>query len=98
MFLLFLVQLLLGGEGEGEGEEEEEEEENQERAAVSQCKSWFYWCSLLLMACSNQSYFMLISHQEQYLEILHIAVLSLLILHCQFKIYVNPKSRYNFDN
>jgi len=54
MFPLFLVQVLLGGEGEGEeeeeGEGEGEEEENQERAAVSQCKSWFYWCSLLLVA------------------------------------------------
>ena len=60
MFPLFLVQVLLGGEGEEEEEEEEEEEgegegegeeaENQERAAVSQCKSWFYWCSLLLVA------------------------------------------------
>jgi hypothetical protein len=36
MFLLFLGQLLLGGE------REEEEEENQERIAVSQCKSWLY--------------------------------------------------------
>jgi hypothetical protein len=42
MFLLFLVQLLLGGEGKEEGEEEEEE--NQERAIVSQCNSWLYWC------------------------------------------------------
>jgi len=50
MFPLFLVQVLLGGEGEEEGEGEGEEEENQERAAVSQCKSWFYWCSLLLVA------------------------------------------------
>jgi len=52
MFPLFLVQVLLGGEGEGEeeeegeGEGEGEEEENQERAAVSQCKSWCscYYC------------------------------------------------------
>jgi len=54
MFPLFLVQVLLGGEGEEEEEEEEEEEgegegeeeENQERAAVSQCKSWCscYYC------------------------------------------------------
>jgi len=50
MFPLFLVQVLLGGEEEeeeeGEGEGEGEEEENQERAAVSQCKSWCscYYC------------------------------------------------------
>ena len=52
MFPLFLVQVLLGGEGEeeeegeGEGKGEGEEEENQERAAVSQCKSWCscYYC------------------------------------------------------
>ena len=50
MFPLFLVQVLLGGEGEeegeGEGEGEGEEEENQERAVVSQCKSWCscYYC------------------------------------------------------
>ena len=48
MFSLFLVQVLLGGEGKGEEEEEGEgeEEENQERAAMSQCKSWCscYYC------------------------------------------------------
>ena len=48
MFPLFLVQVLLGGEGEEEeeGEGEGEEEENQERAVVSQCKSWCscYYC------------------------------------------------------
>ena len=44
------MQVLLGGEEEeeeeGEGEGEGEEEENQERAAVSQCKSWCscYYC------------------------------------------------------
>jgi len=46
MFPLFLVQVLLGGEGEEEEEGEGEEEENQERAVVSQCKSWCscYYC------------------------------------------------------
>jgi len=46
MFPLFLVQVLLGGEGEEEEEGEGEEEENQERAAMSQCKSWCscYYC------------------------------------------------------
>ena len=48
MFPLFLVQVLPGGEAEGEEEEEGEgeEEENQERAVVSQCKSWCscYYC------------------------------------------------------
>ena len=48
MFPLFLVQVLPGGEAEGEEEEEGEgeEEENQERAAMSQCKSWCscYYC------------------------------------------------------